>query len=423
MKRVFSVVLVLGAGLAGAQPQLVPFQWGENGQYESVTACWFDAGANVAWLAGSTDDGVTRSPAMWTMDAGGVITIFAGVLPAGAFERFGSFSTDGQFVTLHVSQADSDAGHDDVVVQRQDWASVITFPGSRPGSFAYQIEAVGDDGQACGLGNPFVPGSGAFVALPAGGQFAVTWLDDMPGGIWAPLTFSISRHAEVLAGYSFDQFGFLNPLAWSENAGQYGLSVLAHPDFTDAIAGRVSPNARFIAGSVTTFDAQLCVWDKGVPHLFESGGSPYMAHPRWALDDGTIFGWTWTTPQRAFIANAERLPGPQLLEDYFVSSGGGGGGFAEPGESWVSQAFLGGGSYHVVFNGESGRSYYVRVPALGAEDCRADLNGDGVLNFFDVQVFLAWFSAHDDRADFIDDGVLNFFDVQAFLSAFAAGCE
>ncbi|MCL4222308.1 MAG: hypothetical protein KJZ65_13165 [Phycisphaerales bacterium] len=424
MKKVLLAFVAWSAGVAGAQTQIVAFRWGENGVHESVTACWFDSVSNLVWLAGSIDDGVARWPAMWTVDAGGVIADYTGVLPAGAFERFGSFSANGQFVTLHVSQTNSDAGHDDVVVRRQDWSSAITFPGSRPGSFAYQIQAVGDEGQACGQGNPFVPGSGAFVALPAGGQFAVTWLDDMPGGIWAPLTFSMSRHAEVLAGYSFDQFGFLNPLAWSENAGQYGVSVLAHPDFTDAIAGRVSPDARFIAGSVTTLDAQLCVWNEGVPHLFDLGGSPYMAHPRWALDDGTIFGWTWTTPRRAFIANAELLPQPQLLEDYFVSSGGGGGGggFAEPGESWVSQALLGGGSYHVVFNGQSGRSYYLRVPALGAGDCRPDLNDDGVLNFFDVQLFLSWFSAHDDRSDFIDDGVFNFFDVQAFLSAFAAGC-
>ena len=54
--------------------------------------------------------------------------------------------------------------------------------------------------------------------------------------------------------------------------------------------------------------------------------------------------------------------------------------------------------------------------------CRADLNDDGVLNFFDVQAFLSLFAASDPAADFTDDGVFNFFDVQIFLSAFAAGC-
>lgn len=54
--------------------------------------------------------------------------------------------------------------------------------------------------------------------------------------------------------------------------------------------------------------------------------------------------------------------------------------------------------------------------------CRADTNGDTLLDFFDVQTFLGWFSAHDDRADFIDDNIFDFFDVQAFLGEFSAGC-
>ena len=54
--------------------------------------------------------------------------------------------------------------------------------------------------------------------------------------------------------------------------------------------------------------------------------------------------------------------------------------------------------------------------------CRADLNGDGVLNFFDISAFLSAFTAQDPIADFTGDGQFNFFDVSAFLSAFGAGC-
>lgn len=54
--------------------------------------------------------------------------------------------------------------------------------------------------------------------------------------------------------------------------------------------------------------------------------------------------------------------------------------------------------------------------------CPADRNGDGLLNFFDVQDFLADFSAHDPSADVNADGAFNFFDVQTFLQAFSAGC-
>ena len=54
--------------------------------------------------------------------------------------------------------------------------------------------------------------------------------------------------------------------------------------------------------------------------------------------------------------------------------------------------------------------------------CPADINGDGVQNFFDVSAFLNLFSAGDPQADLNGDGVFNFFDVSAFLNAFSAGC-
>ena len=55
-------------------------------------------------------------------------------------------------------------------------------------------------------------------------------------------------------------------------------------------------------------------------------------------------------------------------------------------------------------------------------ECPADMNGDGILNFFDVSIFLSAFSAQDPIADINGDGILNFFDVSEFLSAFSAGC-
>ncbi|MCL4220414.1 MAG: hypothetical protein KJZ65_03495 [Phycisphaerales bacterium] len=58
----------------------------------------------------------------------------------------------------------------------------------------------------------------------------------------------------------------------------------------------------------------------------------------------------------------------------------------------------------------------------GVPDCPPDMNADGVLNFFDVQMFLNFFAAGDPRGDFNSDGQFNFFDVQSFLAAFSAGC-
>jgi hypothetical protein len=63
------------------------------------------------------------------------------------------------------------------------------------------------------------------------------------------------------------------------------------------------------------------------------------------------------------------------------------------------------------------------VDLSGCESsCPADLNDDGMLNFFDVSAFLSAFNTQDPIADFSGDGQFNFFDVSAFLQAYNAGC-
>ncbi|MBO6740428.1 MAG: hypothetical protein JJ916_11265 [Phycisphaerales bacterium] len=57
-----------------------------------------------------------------------------------------------------------------------------------------------------------------------------------------------------------------------------------------------------------------------------------------------------------------------------------------------------------------------------APACPADLNNDGMLNFFDVSAFLTAYNAMDPAADFTNDGMFNFFDVSAFLQAYNMGC-
>ncbi|MCL4222372.1 MAG: hypothetical protein KJZ65_13490 [Phycisphaerales bacterium] len=53
----------------------------------------------------------------------------------------------------------------------------------------------------------------------------------------------------------------------------------------------------------------------------------------------------------------------------------------------------------------------------------ADLNEDGVLDFFDVQMFLQGFSDQDSISDFATPfGTFDFFDVQAYLQLFSDGC-
>lgn len=58
----------------------------------------------------------------------------------------------------------------------------------------------------------------------------------------------------------------------------------------------------------------------------------------------------------------------------------------------------------------------------GEPSCDPDRNGDGLLDFFDVQDFLNDYSAHDPSADMNNDGAWDFFDVQAYLGIFSDGC-
>ncbi|MCL4222093.1 MAG: hypothetical protein KJZ65_12075 [Phycisphaerales bacterium] len=63
----------------------------------------------------------------------------------------------------------------------------------------------------------------------------------------------------------------------------------------------------------------------------------------------------------------------------------------------------------------------VRLEIRGCACYPADMNCDGTLDFFDVQIFLDAFAHHNPSADFNSDGLYDFFDVQIFLDLFSHG--
>jgi len=71
----------------------------------------------------------------------------------------------------------------------------------------------------------------------------------------------------------------------------------------------------------------------------------------------------------------------------------------------------------VIFTGSATMVAVAQIP-----ECLADMNGDGLLNFFDVSDFLTAYGNQDPAADFEPDGLYNFLDVSAFLTAYGAGC-
>ncbi|MGV6815097.1 MAG: GC-type dockerin domain-anchored protein [Phycisphaerales bacterium] len=52
----------------------------------------------------------------------------------------------------------------------------------------------------------------------------------------------------------------------------------------------------------------------------------------------------------------------------------------------------------------------------------ADFTEDGIIDFFDISIFLQAFAQHDPIADLTNDQIWDFFDVSTFLQLYAAGC-
>ena len=65
---------------------------------------------------------------------------------------------------------------------------------------------------------------------------------------------------------------------------------------------------------------------------------------------------------------------------------------------------------------------WAAVQAALDAGCAVDFDGNGVLNTFDVLVFLNAWNAGDSSADFDGNGTINTLDVQAYLNAWVAGC-
>jgi hypothetical protein len=107
---------------------------------------------------------------------------------------------------------------------------------------------------------------------------------------------------------------------------------------------------------------------------------------------------------------------PYTLEHVTIDNGGG----TLSGGVWTLSATVGQHDAAVL----AGPTYTLEGGFWNATlaPCRADMNFDGILDFFDVQSFLAAYAAGLPAANFVRDELFDFFDVQAFLAAYAAGC-
>lgn len=163
------------------------------------------------------------------------------------------------------------------------------------------------------------------------------------------------------------------------------------------------------------FDAGLWTLEVSLPVPSQSGGNGYGRSV--ALADDTLFvgltagpGLVWVHPQGSGNWSPDTALSPSHLTN--------GSAFG------VSVAYAGGtlvvGAENTDTPDTNAGSAFIYSAVC---PCPADLSGDGVLNFFDVSLFLGAFNAQQPAADQAEPfGVFDFFDVAAFLSLFGQGC-
>jgi len=235
----------------------------------------------------------------------------------------------------------------------------------------------GDNGDRSGSAYLFDTSTGQQIAklLPSDGA-----ADDLFGS-----SVAISGTTAVIGAY------------WDDDNGYHSGSVYLFDTTTGQQIAKLLPNdgaagdefGRFVAISGTTAVAAATRDDDN------------------GTDSGSVYLFDTTTGQQI----AKLLPSDGGLGDAFGVS------VTISGTTVVAGAPFDDGNGHPEGTGP-GSAYLFTAPSA----CPADLTGDGVLDFFDVQQFLNWYAAGDLRADFVQDGTLDFFDVQAFLNAYAAGC-
>ncbi|KAA0216312.1 MAG: hypothetical protein EDM82_04905 [Cyanobacteria bacterium CYA] len=189
-------------------------------------------------------------------------------------------------------------------------------------------------------------------------------------------------------------------------AGNDGTGTVGYPAnlaSVHAVAAMASDGTR---ASFSTYGPGLFISAPGAGVLStDRTGSAGYGSDNWTTIDGTSFASPYAAGVAALVISANPSLTPDevsaIMAQTAVDKG-------TPGyDSDFGWGFVNAGA---------------AVAAAGGDTCPPDLTGDGVLDFFDVSLFLSNFSAHDPSADLTQDGVFDFFDVSAYLGLFSAGC-
>lgn len=146
--------------------------------------------------------------------------------------------------------------------------------------------------------------------------------------------------------------------------------------------------------------------------------NPTIAYSRWHFSNGTgdnltvqfssDNGASWTTVETIGTSSGW-VPAEFSVSDFVTPTS----------QFRVRFSVIDSGTASVV---ESGIDDFRVYDILCTDACPADINADGILNFFDITDYLTLFNDQDPAADLDQNGQFNFFDVSTYLTLYNAGC-
>ncbi len=418
-----------------------------------------DGDTAIVGAYGDTPNGFSSGSAYIMTNNGGTWTQQAKIVPAdgGLDQWFGhSVSISGDTVLIG-ARRDDDNGvlsgsayiytNDGGVWTQQ--AKLLADDGAIGDDFGYTVSISGDTALIGawrdGDGNSWQGAAYVFTRTDgAWTQQAKITPDDADAGKEFGNAVSVSGDTAIVGAYAENDNGMLSGTAyifarsggtWTQQAkllpldpeefDQFGYSVSISSDQSSVIVGSRYDNDR--SGSAYIFTDNTGPWMQQTK-LFPLDGSG---------SNGDEFGFSVAIDGDRAIVGAPRHAG-------FGENAGTVYVFDRTGNVWPHMAKLSPSDafvfdqfgYAVSMRGDAGifgahlneddgfqsGSAYVYNLAPDCNPCPADLSNDGVLNFFDIPLFLAFYNSNNLAADFTGDGLLNFFDISEFLSAFAVGC-
>lgn len=146
---------------------------------------------------------------------------------------------------------------------------------------------------------------------------------------------------------------------------------------------------------------------------------PFMTNKHW----GDLSGGTWSVRFADFGPDTTNPEGADPGDDLAMEPGADTivdlGELGVPGSDYRSQKIV--TAFRVkIYGTDTGAPVFLGCDPF-ATSCPADLNGDGIIDIADLQLFIFWYQTADARADLSGDGQIDFADIQSYFSIFDPG--